>query len=86
MVEVAIFHATGMGMFEAIAGEGGFAAVMDFALSEVGKLAGSLSTAASRLTSAGAQLCRDQRPAYRSDLLAGVGRYRQLHRQAVPCA
>jgi uncharacterized protein (UPF0261 family) len=36
--EVAIFHATGMGgmAFETIAAEGGFAAVMDFALPELG--------------------------------------------------
>ena len=38
--EVAIFHATGMGgmAFENIARGGGFAAVMDFALSEIGNL------------------------------------------------
>jgi uncharacterized protein (UPF0261 family) len=38
--EVAIFHATGMGgmAFEAIAAEKGFAAVMDFALPELGNL------------------------------------------------
>ncbi|MEM8655967.1 MAG: Tm-1-like ATP-binding domain-containing protein [Pseudomonadota bacterium] len=38
--EVAIFHATGMGgmAFESIAREGGFACVMDFALSELGNL------------------------------------------------
>ncbi|MEX0371766.1 MAG: Tm-1-like ATP-binding domain-containing protein [Tateyamaria sp.] len=38
--EVAIFHATGMGgmAFERIAAEGGFACVMDFALSELGNL------------------------------------------------
>ena len=38
--EVAIFHATGMGgmAFERIAGEGGFACVMDFALCEIGNL------------------------------------------------
>ena len=38
--EVAIFHATGMGgmAFERIASEGGFACVMDFALSELGNL------------------------------------------------
>jgi len=56
--EVAIFHATGMGgmAFEALAGEGGFAAVMDFALSEVGNLyAGSVvHSGESRLRSAGA--------------------------------
>ena len=55
--EVAIFHATGMGgmAFEAIAAEGGFAAVMDFALSEVGNLyAGSVVTSGeTRLTAAG---------------------------------
>lgn len=38
--EVAIFHATGMGgmAFESIAAKGGFAAVMDFALPELGNL------------------------------------------------
>jgi len=38
--EVAIFHATGMGgmAFESIAREGGFACVLDFALSELGNL------------------------------------------------
>lgn len=38
--EVAIFHATGMGgmAFESIAASGGFAAVMDFALCELGNL------------------------------------------------
>jgi uncharacterized protein (UPF0261 family) len=38
--EVAIFHATGMGgmAFENLAGEGAFAAVMDFALPELGNL------------------------------------------------
>jgi uncharacterized protein (UPF0261 family) len=38
--EVAIFHATGMGgmAFEGIARDGGFACVMDFALSELGNL------------------------------------------------
>jgi uncharacterized protein (UPF0261 family) len=38
--EVAIFHATGMGgmAYESIAAEGGFAAVMDFALPELGNL------------------------------------------------
>ena len=38
--EVAIFHATGMGgmAFEAIAAQGGFACVMDFALPELGNL------------------------------------------------
>ncbi|MGI9506985.1 MAG: Tm-1-like ATP-binding domain-containing protein, partial [Geminicoccaceae bacterium] len=38
--EVAIFHATGMGgmAFESIARDGGFACVMDFALSELGNL------------------------------------------------
>ena len=56
--EVAIFHATGMGgmAFESIAGEGGFAAVMDFALCEVGNLyAGSVvNSGEQRLRSAGA--------------------------------
>lgn len=38
--DVAIFHATGMGgmAFEAIAAQGGFACVMDFALPEIGNL------------------------------------------------
>ena len=56
--ELAIFHATGMGgmAFEAIAAEGGFAAVMDFALSEVGNLyAGSVvNSGEQRLRGAGA--------------------------------
>ena len=56
--EVAIFHATGMGgmAFENIARGGGFAAVMDFALSEIGNLyAGSVvNSGEQRLRSAGA--------------------------------
>jgi len=56
--EVAIFHATGMGgmAFETIAAQGGFAAVMDFALSELGNLyAGSVvNSGEQRLRSAGA--------------------------------
>lgn len=56
--EVAIFHATGMGgmAFEIIAGEGGFTAVMDFALSELGNLyAGSVvNSGEQRLRTAGA--------------------------------
>ena len=55
--EVAIFHATGMGgmAFENIARGGGFAAVMDFALSEIGNLyAGSVvNSGEQRLRSAG---------------------------------
>ncbi len=55
--EVAIFHATGMGgmAFEKIAGQGGFACVMDFALPELGNLlAGSVVNAgADRLRNAG---------------------------------
>lgn len=55
--EVAIFHATGMGgmAFENIAAERGFAAVMDFALPELGNLmVGSLINAGQdRLLSAG---------------------------------
>ena len=55
--EVAIFHATGMGgmAFESIAEQGGFAAVMDFALSELGNLyAGSVvNSGERRLRSAG---------------------------------
>lgn len=55
--EVAIFHATGMGgmAFEKIAAEGGFAAVMDFALPELGNLmVGSVvNSGADRLLSAG---------------------------------
>ncbi len=57
--EVAVFHATGMGgmAFEALAREGGFAAVMDFALPELGNLmVGSVVNAgADRLTGAGAR-------------------------------
>ncbi len=55
--EVAVFHATGMGgmAFENIAGEGGFACVMDFALPELGNLmAGSVVNAGTdRLENAG---------------------------------
>lgn len=56
--EVAVFHATGMGgmAFEALARQGYFAAVMDFALPEVGNLlVGSVvNSGPDRLTSAGA--------------------------------
>ena len=55
--EVAIFHTTGMGgmAFEKIAGQGGFACVMDFALPELGNLlAGSVINAGEdRLLNAG---------------------------------
>ncbi len=55
--EVAIFHATGMGgmAYERIAGQGGFACVMDFALPELGNLmAGSVIHAgADRMLNAG---------------------------------
>ena len=54
--EVAVFHATGMGgrAFESLAGEGAFAAVMDFAPQEVSNhLFGGLSAGADRLTNAG---------------------------------
>ncbi|MBT9246261.1 Tm-1-like ATP-binding domain-containing protein (plasmid) [Gemmobacter fulvus] len=55
--EVAVFHATGMGgrAFEALAAEGAFAAVMDFAPQEVGNhLFGSaISAGPDRLTAAG---------------------------------
>ena len=57
--EVAVFHATGMGgmAFEALAKQGYFAAVMDFALPELSNLmVGSVVNAgADRLTNAGAQ-------------------------------
>ena len=57
--EVAVFHATGMGgmAFEALARQGYFAAVMDFALPEVSNLmVGSVVNAGTdRLTNAGAQ-------------------------------
>ncbi len=57
--EVAVFHATGMGgmAFEALARQGCFAAVMDFALPELGNLmVGSVINAgADRLTNAGKQ-------------------------------
>ncbi|RMF38289.1 MAG: UPF0261 family protein, partial [Alphaproteobacteria bacterium] len=56
--EVAVFHATGMGgmAFESLARQGFFAAVMDFALPELGNLmVGSVVNAgADRLTGAGA--------------------------------
>lgn len=55
--EVAVFHATGMGgrAFEALAAEGAFAAVMDFAPQEVGNhLHGSaISAGPDRMTNAG---------------------------------
>jgi uncharacterized protein (UPF0261 family) len=55
--EVAVFHATGMGgrAFESLAGEGAFAAVMDFAPQEVGNhLFGSaISAGPDRMTAAG---------------------------------
>jgi uncharacterized protein (UPF0261 family) len=54
--EVAVFHATGMGgrAFEALAAEGAFAAVFDFAPQEVGNhMMGGLSAGADRLTNAG---------------------------------
>jgi uncharacterized protein (UPF0261 family) len=54
--EVAVFHATGMGgrAFESLAGEGAFAAVMDFAPQEVGNhMYGGLSAGADRMTNAG---------------------------------
>lgn len=57
--EVAVFHATGMGgmAFEALARQGFFAAVMDFALPELGNLmVGSvLNAGPDRLTNAGAR-------------------------------
>ena len=57
--EVAVFHATGMGgmAFEALARQGYFAAVMDFALPELGNLmVGSVVNSGSdRLTNAGAR-------------------------------
>ncbi|MEM6303252.1 MAG: Tm-1-like ATP-binding domain-containing protein [Pseudomonadota bacterium] len=57
--EVAVFHATGMGgmAFEALARQGYFAAVMDFALPELGNLmVGSvINSGADRLTNAGAR-------------------------------
>ena len=54
--EVAVFHATGMGgrAFESLAGEGAFAAVMDFAPQEVANhLFGGLSAGADLMTNAG---------------------------------
>ncbi|GAB4361618.1 MAG: Tm-1-like ATP-binding domain-containing protein [Oricola sp.] len=54
--EVAVFHATGMGgrAFEALAAEGAFAAVFDFATQEIGNhMMGGLSAGADRLTNAG---------------------------------
>ncbi|MEP2715029.1 Tm-1-like ATP-binding domain-containing protein [Pseudophaeobacter sp.] len=54
--EVAVFHATGMGgrAFESLAGEGAFAAVLDFAPQEVSNhLFGGLSAGADRMTNAG---------------------------------
>lgn len=56
--EVAIFHATGMGgmAFEALARQGYFAAVMDFALPELGNLmvGSAVNSGPDRLTGAGA--------------------------------
>jgi len=55
--EVAIFHATGMGgmAFEKLAAEGYFAAVMDFALPELGNLmvGSAVNSGSDRLTNAG---------------------------------
>lgn len=54
--EVAVFHATGMGgrAFEALAAEGAFACVFDFAPQEVSNhMFGGLSAGADRMTSAG---------------------------------
>ncbi|ABF62679.1 protein of unknown function UPF0261 (plasmid) [Ruegeria sp. TM1040] len=54
--DVAVFHATGMGgrAFESLAGEGAFAAVMDFAPQEVSNhLFGGLSAGEGRMTHAG---------------------------------
>jgi len=55
--EVAVFHATGMGgrAFESLAGEGAFAAVMDFATQELGNhvMGSAVSAGAGRLTAAG---------------------------------
>jgi uncharacterized protein (UPF0261 family) len=55
--EVAVFHATGMGgrAFEALAAQGAFAAVMDFALPELGNLLNGspINAGADRLTNAG---------------------------------
>lgn len=57
--EVAIFHATGMGgmAFESLARQGYFAAVMDFALPEVGNLmvGSAVNSGPDRLTNAGAK-------------------------------
>ena len=58
-LEVAVFHATGMGgrAFESLAAEGAFAGVLDFALQEVGNhLFGSaISSGPDRLSAAGAR-------------------------------
>lgn len=55
--EVAVFHATGMGgrAFEALAAEGAFAAVMDFAPQELGNhiMGSSISAGPDRMTAAG---------------------------------
>jgi uncharacterized protein (UPF0261 family) len=55
--DVAVFHATGMGgrAFEALAAQGAFAAVMDFAPQEVGNhmLGSAISAGPDRLTAAG---------------------------------
>jgi uncharacterized protein (UPF0261 family) len=57
--EVAVFHATGMGgmAFEALARQGYFAAVMDFALPELGNLmvGSAVNAGPDRLTGAGAK-------------------------------
>ncbi|MFT5114144.1 MAG: hypothetical protein ACI8P9_003478 [Parasphingorhabdus sp.] len=56
--EVAVFHATGMGgrAFESLAAEGAFAAVMDFALPELGNLLNGspINAGSDRMTNAGA--------------------------------
>jgi len=55
--EVAVFHATGMGgrAFESLAGEGAFAAVMDFAPQELGNhiMGSAISAGPDRMTNAG---------------------------------
>ncbi|UWQ15428.1 Tm-1-like ATP-binding domain-containing protein [Aliiroseovarius sp. M344] len=56
--EVAVFHATGMGgrAFESLAGEGAFAAVLDFAPQELGNhiMGSTISAGPDRMTNAGA--------------------------------
>jgi len=95
--EVAVFHTTGMGgrAFEALAGEGAFAAVMDFSLQELANhCAGSVVTAGpTRLEAAGRRgvpqivapgaIDMIDFPAWRPDGKAGEGRGFHAHNRLI---